>query len=41
MTRTVTAIYRTHAVANLVREGLAALGVDRHDIHVVPDDDRE
>ena len=41
MTRTVTAIYRTHAVANLVREGLASLGVDHHDIHVVPDDDRE
>ena len=41
MTRAVTAIYRTHAVANLVRQELEALGVDRNDIHLVPDDDKE
>ena len=41
MTRAVTAIYRTHAIANLVRKELHALGVDRNDVHLVPDDDRE
>ena len=41
MTRAVTAIYRTHAVADLVRKELHALGVDRNDVHLVPDDDRK
>ena len=41
MTRAVTAIYRTHAVADLVRRELHALGVDQGDVHLIPDDDRE
>lgn len=39
MQRAVTAIYRTHAVADLVREEIANLGVSRGHIHVVPDSD--
>jgi len=39
MQRAVTAIYRTHAVADLVREEIANLGVSRGHIHVVPDRD--
>lgn len=37
MQRTVTAIYRSYDVANLVREELERLGVERHHITVVPD----
>lgn len=37
MARVVTAIYRTHATATLVRDEIAALGVSRGDIHVLPD----
>ena len=39
MQRAVTAIYRTYAVADLVREEIADLGVSRGYIHVVPDRD--
>ena len=39
MQRAVTAIYRTHAVADLVRDEIAELGVSRGYIHVVPDRD--
>ncbi|MDN2583887.1 hypothetical protein [Aquibium sp. ELW1220] len=39
MNRNVTAIYRTHAVADLVRRELANVGVSRSSIHVVPDTD--
>ena len=39
MQRAVTAIYRTHAVAELVRDEIANLGVSRGHIHVVPDRD--
>ena len=39
MQRAVTAIYRTHAVADLVRNELADLGISRGHIHVVPDRD--
>ena len=38
MTKAVTAIYRNHATADLVREELTSAGVDRGDIHIVPDD---
>ncbi len=37
MARAVTAIYRTHATATLVRDEVAALGVSHGDIHVIPD----
>ena len=37
MNRNVTAIYRTHSTADLVRRELEKLGVSRSDIHVVPD----
>ena len=37
MARAVTAIYRTHATATLVRDELATLGVGHNDIHVIPD----
>ncbi|MEC5414473.1 hypothetical protein, partial [Aurantimonas sp. C2-4-R8] len=40
MNRNVTAIYRTHAVADLVRQELEAEGLSRSDIHVIPDHDR-
>ena len=40
MNRNVTAIYRTHAVADLVRRELEAEGLSRSDIHVIPDHDR-
>ena len=39
MQRAVTAIYRTYAVADLVRDEIADLGVSRGYIHVVPDRD--
>ena len=39
MQRAVTAIYRTHAVADLVRDEIAELGISRGYIHVVPDRD--
>ena len=39
MQRVVTAIYRTWAVADLVRSEIADLGVSRGHIHVVPDSD--
>ena len=39
MQRAVTAIYRTHAVAELVRDEIANLGVSKGHIHVVPDQD--
>ena len=39
MQRAVTAIYRTYAVADLVREEIAELGVSRGHIHVVPRQD--
>lgn len=38
MTKAVTAIYRTHAVADLVRSELKDAGVAAHDVHIVPDD---
>lgn len=37
MARVVTAIYRTHATATLVRDEIAGLGVSRGDVHVLPD----
>lgn len=40
MNRNVTAVYRTHAVAELVRQELEAEGVSRSHIHVIPDHDR-
>ncbi|MBB4003920.1 hypothetical protein [Aurantimonas endophytica] len=40
MNRNVTAIYRTHAVAELVRQELEAEGVSSGHIHVIPDHDR-
>ena len=40
MNRNVTAIYRTHAVADLVRRELEAEGISRSHIHVIPDHDR-
>lgn len=39
MQRAITAIYRTYAVADLVRDEIAELGVSRGHIHVVPDRD--
>jgi hypothetical protein len=39
MHRNVTAIYRTHATAELVRERLRELGISDRHIHVVPDRD--
>lgn len=39
MHRNVTAIYRTHATADLVRRELGELGVSSGDIHVIPDRD--
>ena len=39
MQRAVTAIYRTYAVADLVRDEIAELGVSRGYVHVVPDRD--
>ena len=36
MTKAVTAIYRTHATADLVREELTRAGVDAGDIHIIP-----
>ncbi|WP_265500256.1 hypothetical protein [Paracoccus beibuensis] len=39
MHRNVTAIYRTFATADLVRQELVSLGVSTGDIHVVPDMD--
>ena len=39
MQRAVTAIYRTHAVADLVRDEIVNLGVSRGYVHVVPDRD--
>ncbi|PRY93661.1 hypothetical protein BCF33_2542 [Hasllibacter halocynthiae] len=38
MTKAVTAIYRTHATADLVRKELQDAGVGVSDIHIVPDD---
>ena len=38
MQRAVTAIYRTHAVADLVRKELADLGISRGHVSVIPDD---
>lgn len=40
MTRNVTAVYRTHATADLVRRELEQLGISRGHIHVLPDDAR-
>jgi hypothetical protein len=37
MNRNVTAIYRTYAVADLVRRELEAIGISRANIHVIPD----
>ena len=37
MDRNVTAIYRTYAVADLVRRELETLGISRASIHVIPD----
>ena len=37
MARAVTAIYRNHATATLVRDEIANLGVAHNDIHVIPD----
>ena len=37
MARAVTAIYRSHATATLVRDEIAELGVGHNDIHVIPD----
>ncbi len=37
MGRNITALYRTHAVADLVRRELAAEGVAESDIHIIPD----
>lgn len=39
MQRTITAIYRTHAVANLVRDEVSELGVSGGHITVIPDTD--
>jgi hypothetical protein len=39
MLRTVTAVYRTHAIADLVREELQSLGVQLGSISIVPDRD--
>lgn len=39
MHRNVTAIYRTHATAGLVRQELSELGISSGDIRVVPDQD--
>ena len=39
MQRAITAIYRTYAVADLVRNEIADLGVSRGYVHVVPDRD--
>lgn len=39
MLRTVTAVYRTHAIADLVRTELQSLGVQTGSISVVPDND--
>lgn len=38
MARNVTAVYRTHATAELVRRELEELGISRGYIHVLPDD---
>ena len=40
MNRNVTAVYRTHAVADLVRRELEAEGISRSHIRVIPDHDR-
>lgn len=40
MARNVTAVYRTHAAAELVRRELEGLGISRGYIHVLPDDAR-
>jgi hypothetical protein len=37
MDRNVTAIYRTYAVADLVRRELEGLGISRTNIHLIPD----
>lgn len=37
MDRNVTAIYRTYAVADLVRRELETVGISRANIHVIPD----
>ena len=39
MHRNVTAIYRTYAIADLVRRELSDVGISSGDIHVVPDRD--
>ena len=39
MHRNITAIYRTHAVADLVRRELAEEGISQGHIHVIPDRD--
>lgn len=41
MTRNVTAVYRTHATADLVRRELEQFGISRGYIHVLPDDARD
>ena len=38
MTKHVTAIYRTHAIAAEVKRQIEALGVSGHDVTIVPDD---
>lgn len=40
MARNVTAVYRTHATAELVRRELEEIGISRSYIHVLPDDAR-
>ncbi|MEF2552534.1 hypothetical protein VQ042_14345 [Aurantimonas sp. A2-1-M11] len=40
MNRNITAVYRAHAVADLVRRELEAEGVSSSHIHVIPDHDR-
>ena len=39
MSRTITAIYRSSATANLVRQGLEQLGIGRHHVTILPDAD--
>lgn len=39
MNRNVTSIYRTYAVADLVRRELEEVGVSRNHVHVIPDTD--
>ena len=38
MTKHVTAIYRTHAVAADVKQKIEALGIGGHDVSIIPDD---